>query len=263
MQSRMPILIAVAAGIAAIVLMNLHIAEVRRAAQPDLVRIVVAATDLRSGQTLEGKDIAMAMKPKNALPKLAINWEERSLYLGQISQSRVQQGDYLLASYFGTQAAQAARFSDKIDAEGNRRAMTIPVSNVNSIEGAIRAGDRIDLLLTYTSSDPVPGESNPRPKIVTSPLMENVYVLFTGAYGSPSAAGYGTLTVLVSPEEAMLLIWGMRQGEMSVLLRNAKDVRLGDRAYLRGDAGTLSQLGKVELKPDAILSARRSESASE
>ena len=52
-------------------------------------------------------------------------------------------------------------------------------------------------------------------KIVTSPLLENTYVLSTGQFGAVTAAQYSNLTVLVSPDEAKLLIWAMKLGELT------------------------------------------------
>ncbi len=266
MQGRLPIIVALAAGLLAVIFTNMYVSDIRQASQPDMAQVMVAAHDLRPGAVLEGKDVAMAMKAAGALPKLAVRWDERSLYLGQQIGFQVSEGDYILGSYFGTQAATAQRLSEKIDATLNQRAMTIPVDNMSSLEGSIRPGDRIDLLLTFqemdTGSAPAgtgkgaPGSAG-RPKLVTVPLLENTYVLFTGFYGSqPSERGYPSITLLVTSDEAKLLIWSMNLGKLSILLRNPKDLQSTDRTYLIGDASQLQALGRHQMQPADVLSQR-------
>lgn len=261
MQGRLPIIVALAAGLLAVIFTNMYVNDIRQAAQPDMAQVMVAARDLRPGTVLEGKDVAMAMKAAGSLPKLAVRWDERSLYLGQEIGFQVAEGDYILGSYFGTQAAAAQRLSERIDLKLNQRAMTIPVDNMSSLEGSIRPGDRIDLLLTYREVEAVQAPGKPgvvaqaKPRLVTLPLLENVYVLFTGYYGSqPSERGYSSITLLLTPDEAKLMIWALNLGKLSTLLRHPKDVQPTDRSYLIGDVSQLQSLGRHQMQPTDILS---------
>ena len=265
MQGRLPIIVALAVGLLAVIFTNMYVSDIRQASLPEVAQVMVAAHDLRPGAVLEGKDVAMAMKAAGSLPKLAVRWDERSLYLGQEIGFQVAEGDYILGSYFGAQGAIAQRLSEKIDAKLNQRAMTIPVDNMSSLEGSIRPGDRIDLLLTFQEIDMgsapagtgkgAPGGPVGRPKLVTVPLLENTYVLFTGFYGSQaSERGYPSITLLVTSDEAKLLIWSMNLGKLSILLRNPKDLQSTDRAYLIGDASLLQALGRHQMRPEDVLS---------
>lgn len=259
MQGRLPIIVAVVVGLLAVFLTNMYVNDIRQEAQPEMAAVMVAAHDLRPGAVLEGKDVAMAMKAAGSLPKLAVRWDERTLYLGQQIGFAVSEGDYVLGSYFGTQASAAQRLSEKIDAKLNQRAMTIPVDNLSSIEGSIRPGDRIDLLITYTQQETGGGKAGGggKPRLVTIPLLENVYVLFTGFYGSQaSERGYPSITLLVGPDEAKLLVWALNLGKISTLLRNPKDLQPTDRAFLAGDASSLTALGRHEMRPEDVLSQR-------
>jgi Flp pilus assembly protein CpaB len=262
MQSRMPIIAALVAGLLAILLLNLYVGSVQEGLRPSLTAVVVASHQITAGSVLDAKDIAQAMRPTEGLPKLAVRWEERTLYLGQRMDFPVGEGDYLLASYFGGVAVSAQRLSEKIDIKANQRALTIPVTSETSLERSIRPGDRIDLLLTYSKAEVGPSARPGTPagtsvKIVTTPLLENLYVIATGQFGTVSTAQYSTITLLVSPEEGMLLVWAMKLGDLSIMLRNPKDVALTDRAFLQGDQAALAELGKQPVTPQEIVSQRR------
>lgn len=260
MQSRMPIIAALIAGVAAILLLNLYVGGLQQSLRPSLTPVVVASHQLTAGTVLDAKDIAQAMRTTDSLPKLAIKWEERSLYLGQRLDLPVGEADYVLANYFGGVAAAAQRLSERIDAKTNQRALTIPVTAETSLERSIRPGDRIDLLLTYTRAESAaagrPGTQG-TVKIVASPLLENVYVVSTGQFGLVTSSQYSTITVLVSEDEGKLLVWAMKLGQLSILLRNPKDVALTDRTFIAGDSSSLADLGKQEISPAEVISQRK------
>jgi len=252
MQGRLPIVISLAAGLIAIVLLNFYVEGVRQEALPPATQVMVAARDLRQGRALEPADVAAASRFTQALPALHVKWAERNLYFGQPLAVPVRAGDYVLASYFGAETVAAQRLSERVDAKTNQRALTIPVTNEMSLEASVRPGDRIDLMLTYTQTETQRDKAGPvtTRRLVTTPLLENVYVLATGKYGSRAGSDYRTFTLLVDPEEAKLLIWARNLGDLGVLLRNPEDLRPTDRAYLAGDVEALAALGgpKIELK---------------
>jgi pilus assembly protein CpaB len=257
----MPIIAALIAGLVAILLLNLYVGGLQQSLRPSLTPVVVASHQMAAGTVLDAKDIAQAMRATDALPKLAIKWEERSLYLGQRLDLPVGEADYVLANYFGGVAAAAQRLSERIDAKTNQRALTIPVTAETSLERSIRPADRIDLLLTYTRTEQVPGAkpggTERIARIVAAPLLENVYVVSTGPFGLATSSQYSTVTVLVSEDEAKLLIWAMKLGQLSILLRNPKDVALTDRTFIAGDSSALAELGKQEITPAEVISQRK------
>ena len=261
MENRMPIIVSLVVGLVAVALVNLYVGTVQESMRPNVTRVMLASHDIKAGAVLDAKDVALGIKSTDSLPKLHVKWDERNLYLGQRVEVPVAEGDYVLASYFGAQGQAAQRLSEKIDAKQNQRALTIPVTTETSLERSIRPGDRVDLLLTYQKAEltaaPRGNAGQAVQKLTTTPLLENVYVLFTGRYGSTSASEYSTITVLVSPEEAKLLIWAGNLGKLSILLRNPKDLQPTERLFLSGDSSALAELGKQPLRIDDVLSKRQ------
>lgn len=254
MQTRMPILIALVAGLLGALLTNMYVGQVRREAMPQQTLVMVAATDLAAGAILEAKDVTQAPRFTAALPKLHVPWGERNLYLGQELRTPVAAGDYVLISYFGAESG-GARLAEKVDVKQSQRAFTIPVSAESSLEGAIRAGDRIDILVTYqhVRTTGTGATAVSAPEYVTATVLENVYVLATGRFGTREAERYKTITLMVGADEAKLLAWVAKLGELSVLLRNPKDVAPTDRAFLAGDLKTLSALGKIPMRIEDVV----------
>jgi pilus assembly protein CpaB len=255
MQSRTPIVIALLVAIAAIILTNLYVEQIRRESEPATTQVVVAARDLAPGTVLNKEDIAYGVRYTPGLPKYSVPFNENSLYLGQELTIAVAKDDYILSTYFGGGGVGERKLSLKVDAKLNQRAMTIPVDNEQGLEGSLTPGDRVDLLITYRAAPPpeVPSRggatappARPREDYITASLLENVFILATGKFGGAEGR-YRSITVLVSSDEAKLLIWAMNLGKLSVVLRNPKDLQLTDRAVAAGGTDELKNLGQVRL----------------
>jgi pilus assembly protein CpaB len=105
------------------------------------------------------------------------------------------------------------------------RAMTIKVEEQSTIAGLIQPGDHIDILGSFR---PV---SDGRAELETTiTLLQNVVILALGQVTSARSgmrhdrAGSSMLTILVTPEEASLLIHAQRVGKLHNVLRNPEDI---------------------------------------
>jgi pilus assembly protein CpaB len=114
--------------------------------------------------------------------------------------------------------------------------MTIQVDEVNAVNGFIRPGNRIDLLVTLSAGTEGVEIANDS----VMPVLENVEVLATGRDSSREyeekmrliqggvmnavpLANYTSLTINVTPEEAALVETAQDKGDLLALLRNRKD----------------------------------------
>ena len=144
---------------------------------------------------------------------------------------------------------------------GGERAMTISVSDVTGVGGLIQPNDHVDILGTFESTAPRMTSSASAKSgkdfkamqeyfvgkaiesagaggdTVALTLLQNVTVLATGKRCSevtlPGGQSFGrgeeeyeSVTLLVTPAEAQLLVFAQGYGELTLTLRNPEDISI-------------------------------------
>lgn len=97
-----------------------------------------------------------------------------------------------------------------------KRAVTIPIDKLASLEGMIKPGDNVDIVGTFPFQ-------NQQPVVV--PMFENVLILAVGRTMTEYAAqgGYGTITMALTQKESTLLLYSTQLGKLNLLLRSPLD----------------------------------------
>lgn len=195
--------------------------------QPMIER-VVAAHFLAAGTVLTETHLATRAFPLSAVPTNSVSVSQYQRLLGGTLRAEVAAGDMVLPLHISQ--TQVAAFSTRLVA--GRRAVTMPVDQINSLAGLLRAGDLVDL---YVSFD------HQRRKI-TAPLLQGVLVLATDEHTSdmPSqeAGHYATVTFDLAPEDGAKLVAARQTGSITAMLRNPHDAQLSNKG-VRGDLATL------------------------
>jgi pilus assembly protein CpaB len=208
-----------------------------RAAAGGTLRVLVPKADLARGTSLTSKVIAVRDVPAEWVPSNAITWDQFERIENQRLAHPAVRGEALLWSLL--EAPRAPSFSSRLAA--GRRAITVPVDDVNSISGMIEPGDRIDLLAAVRKDQ----------RTVMFALLQDVTVLATGARvgvdadGKDGRRGYTTLTLEAAADDAQRVLAAREVGKLSAVLRAP-----GDRAMhtsARRDA--LALLDLVDLAP--------------
>lgn len=203
------------------------------------VNVVVAKHDLPKGGRVSADSVAVRPIPVDFAHTTAVLPEAFDRIDGEVLAYPVRGGEMILWGLL--EGRKAPTFSARVAA--GRRAMTVPVDEINSISGMLEPGDVIDLLVTIDQDG----------RKLTFPLLQHVQVMATGQRSSDVPAGgdrrqYTTVTLDTSPEEAQHIIVARETGRITALLRNPQDqARLatsgGDLAALLGrsaeDAGQL------------------------
>ena len=191
--------------------------------------VVVARQPLGEGtQVLPGM-VAKRSVPNEYLHNDALTPETFAQFAGRQLTVPVAAGRPLLASFF---SAPRKVFAQEI--EQGVRAVTIPVDEISSISGMLRAGDRIDFMYVVEKS----AANDPS---VVVPLLQDVEVRATGQITAEQFAAmrkradvsadtdpyarqrYSTVTVAIQPQDAQKLILAQRLGKIIATLRNPED----------------------------------------
>jgi pilus assembly protein CpaB len=184
----------------------------------NLVGVVVAKADLAAGATVGDDNMAIRQVPKDYVYPETVLPDGFDKARGQALLKPLGKGQPLLLAYLSESGASG--LSDKLK-EG-RRAVSINVDEVSSMNGLIAPGDRIDLLI---------GSRNNLGAIIT-PLLQDVKVLATGSQFAPrtNAGGddkfglrYATLTLDVTPEESERIVLARASGTLTAVLRGRGD----------------------------------------
>lgn len=179
----------------------------------DLVSVVVAKADLPAGATVTADNMAARPVPKDYVYAETVPTADFDKISGQSLVKPLGKGQPLLLSYLSE--AGATGLADKIKA--GRRAVSINVDEVSSMNGLILPGDRIDLMMTMRNGG------------LVVPLLEDVKVLATGSQLVPKATAqpgddkfglrYATLTLDVTPQQAEKVILARGSGTLTAALR--------------------------------------------
>lgn len=202
------------------------------------VNVVVAKQDLPKGERLTPENVAVRPIPVDFAHTNAVVPESFDRIEGEALDHPVKGGEMILWSLL--ESRKAPSFSARVAA--GRRAITVPVDEINSISGMLEPGDVVDLLATI--------EQNGRS--TTFALLQDVQVLATGQHADDVANGgerrqFTTVTLDTTPEEAQQVVVAREAGKLTALLRNPQDhARL---EALRGDLAAL--LGQAARGSDA------------
>lgn len=205
----------------------------QQAKQPMAER-VVAAQYLSAGTLLNESHLAVRSFPQAMVAADSLSPANYQRLLGVMLRGDVAAGDIILPIH--TAHVQTDAFSTRLVA--GRRAITMPVDQINSLAGLLRAGDLVDL---YVSFD------HQRRK-VTAPLLQGVLVLATDEstveHQTQAGGHYATVTFDLAPEDGAKLVAARQSGVITAMLRNPHDTRLSNKG-VRGDLATLLGVNKT------------------
>lgn len=234
----------VATGLISALLIHLYLRNTRldleRKYASDLdssqVKVVVANRNLLPGTVVSADNMSIRVMPKAYVHNSALTPEAMDGIFGRKLTSPLDAGRPLLPSFLERPAPPP--FSSRLEA--GRRALTMPVDEINSISGLLRAGDHIDLLFTSRGAQ--------NAKVEIFPLMQDVIVRATGqmmmeevmARRSLSAMAededrktpFSTITIEVSQRDAARLVLAQSQGRITAILRGAEDRQRLDSTHL-------------------------------
>jgi pilus assembly protein CpaB len=188
--------------------------EIELKSQVPHVKRVVAARDLPRLTILKIDDLASHDFPSAWITQDAISLGQAELLIGKQLNVDLKSGQLLhwAITTDKTSVALSARLPM------GKRAITIPVDQINSLSGLLSPGDLIDLYVSFEH----------QAKRVTSLLITGIEVLATGRDLNSSESGhsisdgyFATVTLATSPEDAVKLVAARQTGTITAVLSQA------------------------------------------
>jgi pilus assembly protein CpaB len=180
--------------------------------------VLVVSRDIPRGEPLRSDSLAVRQMPRRFVRSDSLDPDAVSAVLGRRLLRDLTGGDAVGESDLEPRGV--ALLSAEL--RSGLRALTIPVDEVNSLSGMLRAGDVIDLYYLRQQD----GNS-----AQLTLLLEAVPVLATGAQVAGAVAKQGgattefaTVTLQVTPDDAARVVLAQRTGQLTAVLRNHSDL---------------------------------------
>jgi len=220
-KGKTPLLVAVVLGVAAVVVawraVRMREAEVTRGWK--LLDVMVAATDLQPGSFLSSDAVTEDKMPSKFVYDSVLRPSDRDVALGIQVIVPIKRGEPIHWYQLQGKGLRSEQLSRAVRRQ--TRAITMDVSERSSVGSWVRPNDHVDVLGTFRDVN-----TN---QVVAVTLLQNVIVLATGPIAARSqvagrAPGYNTVTLLVLPEEAEILVLAQELGSLYLSLRNPEDI---------------------------------------
>ncbi len=236
------VLIGLLAGVMVLVLMGQRSTAVAADPTPEPPTVVRAAQNIAKGDviTLEGVQLVRLESGEAAPPTMI---KDPMKIVGLTAAMDVPQGT-IIQQEMVFDPETSAQTGDKPAAslfQPGRVAMAFPIGDLASVGGAVKNGDRVNILASFEMIDvgresqirlPLEGGGEQLPRMIVQTILQNVEVLRVGAWPSAvTAAGNKEnppipittemITVLVTPQDSLVLKWlvdKMDEGQARVAL---------------------------------------------
>lgn len=226
----------IAAGLAVLYLKNREAALAKKyQKEPEAeIAIIVPVRDLMPGEIIALDTVAARKIPEKYAGPDVLTTQLYKKVEGRRLQYPAARGKPI--PLYALSGINTGDFSDSI-ATG-RRAITIKVDRINSMDGMLRPGNHIDILVGMPAgqagAEPTPGLENGGAEEVVFPVLENVVVIATGSQDAKSMQSqrsgavmtdkdYSSVTVDLFPEQVAMLKVAEEAGRIIAALRNRND----------------------------------------
>lgn len=235
------LIIAVVCGVLAAVLGWLYLkakeSQYRAAYRPVnqvMVSVIVPKIDIDKVQPLTRDNVAVMDVPREYLPSNAVMASDWTSLENRVSTRALQKGAPI--TWDAIEEDGVSRFSENVAL--GKRIKTVKVNKINSFDGMLRPGDRIDLLGTFDATDIGMQEQPNYSSEVIITVLEDVEVQAAGRedakgrkyetyYDRSTPDGFNmnfsTLSLMLTPAQVARVELAEKAGELVAVLRHPKD----------------------------------------
>jgi pilus assembly protein CpaB len=231
-RAKVALIVAVILGLVAAWGIKSYLSEQQKQVEAKVrpVTILAAEKPIKRGTALSSDLWKPLDWPETALTNDHILWGERLSYIGQVFDRDLETNAAIVKSAF-RQVTEGVRATLPL----GQQAVTLRVDDISGVAGAIRPNSRVDVLGTL----PLPAaKAGSGGDVTTLRLLGNCVVLAVdnrttenipvGPYYGKGTMPYSSVTLAVTPQEAVLLTFVQSQGKIMLTLRNPSDPLEGE-----------------------------------
>lgn len=251
------VLLALALGCGLVAMLGVQQMMAKREApvQEEMAKVLVAMTEVEAGKPLElNTNVEFKDWPKDKVPLNAVTAPEE--FDKRALKYPAAQGEVIVLTKLGDPGVKGASTS----IPKGMRLTTVPITMTAIQAGMVQPSDRVDIICTYMGQ--IKGKQVTRAKTV----LENLEVFAidrqrqgTDAGDSNKGSKYESLTLLCTPEQAVMIQMANKKGQLQMALRNkndppeknAKTVSVDDEKFDEAETGQ----GELTPDPDAVANA--------
>lgn len=264
MKQKGVLILALILAVIAVILVNLYLQQIKTEKKTkDMVSVLVATKDIPANSSLLGTQVASQEMPKQYLSPEAVQPKDLELIVGMTTAIDIRKGRQILWTDFINESQEGlagiiSQNERAITLDVSMRTGVAGLLHPNDhvdIIGTFNVPSEVKIKRTDLSAMPI-SESSYQFEKVTVTLLQNVTILatgsvigtketdsFTSGIEPPDSKGpvpnmslpsynptslmknmYRTVTVLVTPLEAELLVHATGTGEITLALRNPEDM---------------------------------------
>lgn len=220
------LIIAIVCGLLTVLSMSHYLNSLKQTATKNgaYSEVVIAVNTIPSDVKIKSEMLTLKSLPSEAVHPEAVT--SIASIVGGITNAEISKDEQVLKNRVvmeNTEAGLAYRIPE------NMRAMTIPVTEITGVAGYINKGDNIDILVSYKDE-----ESTSESKATVFTQLQNLKVLAVGNAAKmmkEDQALPGSLTLLVNPQQAEVLVYALNYGTMSLALRNPVDNKINSLTF--------------------------------
>jgi len=236
-------LIAVLAALAAAVCLYYFLSQASKPQEISKTSVVAAAADIPENTVVTADMLQTITVPTESVLSGAVT--DASAAVGKITNSEVLAGEQLLSRRLTDAVEEQSGGSLSYAVSSGMRAMTIAVTDTSGLAGMLKPGNRVDVVLLSEVPEIKTGvdtagqaTEEQTEKNVSRLLMQDIAVLAVNAVMDKAGSSdpYTTVTLELTPEQALQLTLAGGVGSVSLILRSPLDTEQSDAAPVGEDA---------------------------
>jgi pilus assembly protein CpaB len=216
MKMKSMVLFAVAIALGLFAMLGVQEVMSQNQTESEYVQVLVAVTDIGPGIPLDETNVAFKKWPLEAVPEGAVTKEEQ--YVERALKGATVAGEVIMQAKLGEKGV----FGASSEIPDGMRAVTVSVDSTKTHSGQIQPGDRVDVLVTYKTR-------TQKGMITRTKAVLEFIKVFSVDDRRASVAGESqesiakNISLLVTPDQANLLMLAQNKGMLHLALRHKTD----------------------------------------